>query len=232
MPRDLILSSGFLAFARHVGVVAALRQAGEVPDAIVGTSSGAVVAALVCAGVDPLAALTPLVAAPPWRAMRLSSQPWRGLFEAAGLRAMLYTHLPERFEDLPVPLAVGVVGPGRRHALLTQGPLVPAVLASCAMPGIFAAVDVQGTRWADGGAADRLGLQKWRQWRPGRQAWVHRVRRSAGVDLHEDRSGTVWIESPRSGASFWSLGDFAGQVRETQALARQVIAAQRSGDEA
>ncbi len=220
MSGDLILSSGFLAFARHLGVVQALRDAGERPDALVGTSSGAVVAALTAAGVQPETVLADLDGLVPWRGLRLHRRPWRGLCEAPALQALLERYLPARFEDLPLPLAVGVVAPGKVHRLLTAGPLVPAVLASCAMPGVFAPVVVEGIPLADGGAVDRVAVDPWRLWRPGRLAWVHQVMRTAGVDRGEDRTGTVWIETPRSGASFLSLGDVRGQAE----LARQLAA--------
>jgi predicted acylesterase/phospholipase RssA len=222
--RDLLLSSGFLAFARHAGVVQALNDRGLRPAAWVGTSSGAVVAALCCAGLTPAQLLDEIDGVRPWRLMRLHGRPWRGLFEAVGLRALLERHLPARFEDLPQPLAVGVVGSGRAYRLLSAGPLVPAVLASCAMPAIFAPVEVEGERLADGGAADRVGLAAWRLWRPGRRAWVHQVARTAGKDVGGDRSGTVWIQTPRSGASFWRLGDVRAQAAEAHRRAIEALA--------
>lgn len=224
-PHDLILSSGFLAFARHVGVVQALAERGCVPAAVVGTSSGAVVGALTCAGVAPPTILDELTQMRPLQAMRVNPLFWRGLFTAPGLRSLLERHLPPRFEDLAIPLAVGVVGRGRAHRLLTSGPLVDAVLASCAMPWVFEAVDVGGERLADGGAADRLGLAAWRAWRPDKRAWVHQVKRTAGVDVDGDRSATLWIETPRSGATFWSLGDVRRQAEEARTLAAAVLAA-------
>jgi hypothetical protein len=45
------------------------------------------------------------------------------------------------------------------------------------------------------------------------------VRRTAGVDVASDRAGTLWIETPRSGASFWNLGDVHGQAAEARTLA-------------
>lgn len=140
----------------------------------------------------------------------------------AGLAEFLRPHLPERFEDLPIPLAVGVVE-GKCHGLLTSGPLLPAVVASCAMPYVFAPVEVAGRWYQDGGAADRLGLDAWRQWRPQRQAWAHQVARTAGVDVPTDRSGVALIATPRSGASFFSLGDFDRQVAEAKAIALQAL---------
>jgi hypothetical protein len=224
MARDLVLSSGFLAFARHLGVVQALHDAGESPAAYVGTSSGAVVAALTCVGVPVQTVLGELEAMRPLQAMRLHARPWQGLFSAPGLRALLERHLPATFAELPKPLAVGVIDSQRRHRLVGSGPLVAAVLASCAMPYVFAPVTVDGARLADGGAVDRLALQPWRLWRPGRQAWVHRVARTAGVDVADDRAGRVWIETPRSGASFWRLGDVRAQADEARRIAAAVLA--------
>lgn len=140
----------------------------------------------------------------------------------AGLGEFLRPHLPERFEDLPIPFAAGVVR-GKQHRLLTSGPLLPAVLASCAMPLVFHPVRVQGQWCQDGGAADRLGLQAWRAWRPGRQAWAHQVARTAGVDVPSDLTGITLISTPRSGASFVSLGDFAGQLQQAKAIALQAL---------
>ena len=138
------------------------------------------------------------------------------------LRQFLAPHLPEQFEDLALPLAVGVVA-GKRHQLISSGPLLPAVLASCAMPYVFEPVRV-GQQWCqDGGAADRMGLDAWRQWRPGRQAWAHQVARTAGVDVLADTSGVTLIQTPRSGASFVSLGDFPAQVAQARTLALAVL---------
>ena len=47
---DVILSSGFLAFARHIGVFDAIEECDIEVDAICGTSSGSMVGALYAAG--------------------------------------------------------------------------------------------------------------------------------------------------------------------------------------
>ena len=220
--KDLLLSSGFLAFARHVGVLHAFEQT-EIPvAAICGTSSGALVGALWAAGLRGNALLELLQSRPPWRLLRPSPTPWRGLMGMAALQEFLRPHLPERFEDLQTPLAVGVVV-GKRHRLVTAGPLLPAVCASCAMPYVFEPVRL-GDDWCqDGGARDRLGLDAWRAWRPGRQAWAHQVARSAGVDVLADTTGVTLIHTPRSGASFWSLGEFPAQAVEARELALKVL---------
>jgi hypothetical protein len=92
------------------------------------------------------------------------------------------------------------------------------------MPWIFSPVAVAGRRLADGGAVDRLGVDAWRAWRPGRRAIVHEVARTAGKDVPFDASDLLVIRTPRSGARLWSLGDFAGQRAEARALALDGLA--------
>lgn len=220
---DLVLSSGFLAFARHIGVLRAIEERGVVIDAITGTSSGALIGALWSAGLSSHELEQLLTGLPPWRLLRLNPQPWRGLLTTSAFLAFVRPHLPATFAALPRPLAVGVVDVQGAHRLLTAGPLAEAVVASCAMPHIFQAVQVGDRAFADGGAADRLALGPWRQWRPGRRAIAHQVQRSAGVDLPLDLSDVALIRTPRSGASFVSLGDFAAQVAEARDCAVRVI---------
>lgn len=223
---DLVLSSGFLAFARHAGVLSAVDDAGVRVEALVGTSSGALVGALWAAGHTPGAIMAELSARRPLARLRPSLRPWRGALALDAVVAHLAQLLPATFAELRVPLGVGVVDAAGRHRLLTEGPLPEAVVASCAMPIVFAPVPVGGVPYADGGAADRLGLGAWRAWRgPARRAVAHHVRRTRGVDVEADLSGVTVVETPPSGASFWSLGDWPAQLEEARARARAVLAA-------
>ena len=220
---DLILSSGFLAFSRHIGVLRAI-EARRIPvDAIVGTSSGALVGALWAAGLRPDDIQQLLTGLAPWRLLRPNPQPWQGVLTTSAFVDFVRPHLPPTFADLPHPLAVGVVDARGKHQLLTAGPLAEAVVASCAMPHLFAAVRVGQGLFADGGAADRLALGPWRLWRPGQSAIAHQVNRSAGVDLPLDLTDVTLVRTPRSGASFRSLGDMARQAREAQTCAERAL---------
>ncbi len=223
MPHDLLLSSGFLAFARHVGVVQAIEAADMPIDAVVGTSSGALVGALWAAGHSGAHLEVLLQSRQPWQLLRPHTRPWQGAMSMQALVAFLRPLLPETFAQLPRPLAVGVVAHRGQHQLLRSGPLVEAVTASCAMPYVFAPVQIGTTRYQDGGAADRMGLDAWRAWRPDRQALAHEVARTAGVDVRADLTGVSVVQTPRSGASFFSLGDFSWQVAEARALAETAI---------
>jgi len=206
-------------------VLDAVEARGLAIDAVVGTSSGALAGALWVAG-HPAARVAEILASrTPFSYMGAHFAVWEGLFSMAPVIETLRGLLPPTFADLPRPFAVGVAGPGGAHALLSSGDLPAAVAASCAMPVIFAPVAHGGARWRDGGAVDRLGLKAWRAWRGPRPVVVHRVARSAGVDAADDLSGAILIETPRSGASFWSLGDFAGQRAEARSLAGRALEA-------
>ena len=226
-PTDLLLSSGFLAFARHAGFLAAVEDAGMPVDAVVGTSSGALVGALWAAGM-PAREVAALVAGTrPWDLVSLHLRPWRGLLSLAPLREWLARRLPATFGELPRPFAVGVsarVDGAPRAFLLREGPLVEAVVASCAIPGLFVS-PLAGPHgvWRDGGAADRVGFAEWRAWRGERPVLVHAVARSAGRDVALP-DGVPVVRTPRSGASLWSLGDVQGQVEGTRRLALDAIA--------
>ncbi len=223
MKYDLVLSSGFLAFARHIGVLRALQNRQVEIEAVVGTSSGALVGALWAAGHDADQICQWLQERRPISLMRPHLRPWRGLLSLQPLVQFLRQRLPPNVEDLPLPFAVGVIDLQGQHRLLTEGDLACAVAASCAMPWIFASVEVQGERFEDGGAADRLAVEPWRRWRPGRQAIAHQVQRTAGKDLNVSWQGVMRIQTPRSGASFWSLGDVMGQSLQAETLALEVL---------
>lgn len=215
---DLILSSGFLAFARHVGALEAFLSRGAQPEALVGTSSGALVGALFMAGLAPAEVGKLLSDSPPLRYMRAHSRPWRGLFSLAPLVSLLRRKLPRTFEELPRPFAVGVCGVQGGHRLIYQGELVSAVMASIAIPRVFPPVLLDGHPYSDGGVVDRTGVDAWRRWRPNRRAIVHVVDRSRGRDVAFDTTNTTLVRTPRSGAKFWSLGDFAAQQLEAKRL--------------
>jgi len=224
MSHDLLLSSGFLAFARHVGVLQAVEARRVHVDAVVGTSSGALVGALWAAGL-PAAELERLVAARrPFDLMGWHAAVWRGAFSLDPLVAWLEDLLPPTFADLRRPFAVGVVASGGGAALLREGPLARAVAASCAIPGVFVPVELGGALYRDGGVVDRLMVAPWRAWRGDRPAIAHLVDRTGGKDADTPLTGLALIRTPRSGASFWSLGDVVAGAALARERADAVLA--------
>ncbi len=138
----------------HVGVLRALDELGVRPGVVAGCSMGALVGAAHAAG--RLAELER------WargltRAGVLSLIDLRisggGLVEGGGIRRLLgELEIPARIEDLAVPFVAVATDLGSgREIWLREGPLVPAVRASAALPGVFAPVEVDGRWLFDGG---------------------------------------------------------------------------------
>ncbi len=81
----------------------------------------------------------------PIQLLRPNMQPWKGgVLSLDPVVERLRQLLPATFEELPVPLAVGVVDQTGKHMLIRSGPLPEAVAASAAIPMVFAAVDIPG----------------------------------------------------------------------------------------
>ena len=174
--RTWVLGGGGARGAAQVGALLALFEAGlEPPSHLIGASVGALNGATI-AGYPSLAGAGML------RELWLSPQA-RDVFRAhplgvvlsrlrsgsvAALPAANVRRLLERavqligidtFEGLQVPLQVVAtdIGAGRPR-VFSQGPLIPALQASTAIPGIFPAVEIEGTPYLDGGIVDNMPI--------------------------------------------------------------------------
>lgn len=226
---DLVLSSGFLSFARQAGFLQAVEDARIPVDAVVGTSSGALAGALWCAGLSPTDLLALLAEKVPLRQVGFNWRFWRGLFTFEPVIRTLEAVLPPTFADLPRPFAVGVRAPDGSHRLVREGPLARSVAASCAIPWLFAPVELPCGPCQDGGVLDRLGLAAHRRWRGARPVLAHWVDRTMGTDVPVDESdaGITVVRTPRSGARFWDLGDVEGRREEARLKASAVLSSLR-----
>jgi NTE family protein len=154
--------------AHEVGMLRALSEAGIRPGIVVGTSIGAVNGAFVAA--DPDRAAERL--ADLWRgeslgvvfsetvlarAVRLARSGTH-LHSIEPLRKLLADTLPaEDFTDLMLPfhcVAASIEDATARW--FSAGPLVPAVMASCAVPGLLPPVEIDGAHYFDGGLVDSI----------------------------------------------------------------------------
>jgi NTE family protein len=163
-----VLGGGGLLGAHEVGMLRALSEAGVRPDLVVGTSIGAVNGAF--------------VAADPQRAAQRLTELWRGeslgrvfsenvlgravrlarsgthLHAIEPLRELLADTLPARdFTDLALPfqcVAASIENAAARW--FSSGPLIPAVMASCAVPGLLPPVELGGAHYFDGGLVDSI----------------------------------------------------------------------------
>jgi NTE family protein len=180
----LVLSGGGNRGALQAGALQVLLGAGVRPALLVGTSAGAVNAAFLAAGPTPrrAAELAGLWRGLSGRQVFPGSVPlrfWRlarrgdDLYSPAGLRRLLEASLPyRRLEDAAVPLVVVATdlatGLERR---LSAGPVIDAVLASAAIPGVFPPVRWEGALLVDGGIAASVPLAAAAAWGAA-EAWV------------------------------------------------------------
>ena len=171
-PVAFVLGGGGVLGAVEVGMVRALLEFGVRPDLIVGTSIGAVNGVLVAA--DPsesaTARLVELWASPSAREVFGDSAPRqlarifsRGthLHSVGPLRRMLVRELggAETFEQLPVRFECCAASIERSaEHWFTSGPLVDAVLASAAVPGLLPPVLIDGEHYIDGGVVNSIPI--------------------------------------------------------------------------
>lgn len=150
----------------------ALFERDIAPDLIVGTSAGALNGAFI-ASREPTVE-TALELGEIWRGLSrgkvFPTNPLIGFMGFIGardhlvpegnLRRLIASHVQvERLEQLRTPLHVIVTDVLTGEDLrLSEGPAVDAVLASAAIPGVFAAVEVDGRRLMDGGVVNNTPI--------------------------------------------------------------------------
>ncbi|MBA3943091.1 MAG: patatin-like phospholipase family protein [Herpetosiphonaceae bacterium] len=158
----LVLGGGGSRGLAHIGVLEVLQREHIPIDRIVATSMGGIVGVLFALGLPPdqIAQWTRramvMVEPQPYalRNVRLLSSRARQQW----LRKQ-FTHLLEEqtFADLRIPVTLMTVNMlDGTEVPLTTGPLVPALLATTAVPGLFPPVPFGDMQLADGGVIDSL----------------------------------------------------------------------------
>lgn len=174
-PVALVLGGGGSLGALHVGMLQVLAEAGVRPDVVIGTSVGAINGALIAE--RGLSAAVPELEQV-WRSLRrrdvLPVRPSalrrlvgrRPVFDGSGIEHLARAHLTARtFAELDRPLVVVATDAVTGDATsFDEGALLPAITASAAIPGVFAAVKVDGRSYLDGGVSANLPVAQAQQW--------------------------------------------------------------------
>lgn len=150
----LVLGGGAARGWAHIGVIHALCEEGVVPDIVTGTSIGALVGGCALAGkLDELEKFARSLTRRRMMGLMDFSLTGSGLINGSKLLKLLHRHLGEvAIEDLPKPYSAVSTELGTGHEIwLREGPIVQAMHASFALPGIFHPVEVHG-RWLVDGA--------------------------------------------------------------------------------
>ncbi len=164
-----VLGGGGVLGAVEVGMLQALFEAGVRPDLVLGTSVGAVNGALVA--LDPTPAVVDrlgdlwrsstaedLYADGVVRQLRRAARTGTHLYSSAPLRERLEQELGHvRFADLAVPFQCVAASIERAaEHWFSEGPVLDAILASAAVPGLFPPAQVGGEHYLDGGIVNSI----------------------------------------------------------------------------
>lgn len=178
----LVLGGGAMRGMAHIGVLRALRTLGIPFDAIVGTSIGALIGAMVAGGtgIEDLETLLAGLEKEDYFRLNTAKFLFKGvrtpsMYRGGTFRASLERILPTTsFDELSVPFfcnavcleSGGSVFFGARG--LRDVSLVDAVYASCALPAVFEPLEWKGRHLVDGGITDAVPLRFAKLLRPKR----------------------------------------------------------------
>ncbi len=147
----LALGGGFARGMAHIGVLKVFEEEKIPIDFLAGTSIGAAIGAAYCSGVSArelqeIASILKFSDFARWTISRM------GLCSNDRLGALLRKMLRVyTFEELRIPLAVSATDfLTGESVVFTSGPLIDPVRASCAYPGVFLPVNVNGRLMVDG----------------------------------------------------------------------------------
>jgi NTE family protein len=172
-PVAFVLGGGGVLGAAEVGMAQALADAAIRPDLVVGTSIGALNGCFLAADAGPAAverlaglwqdlAASRIFAGSLPRRLGTLARTGTHLHGRGPLRRMFAEYAPaERIEELAVPfqcVAASIERAAERW--FSAGPLADAVLASCAVPGLFAPVRIGDEHFYDGGLVHSIPFSR------------------------------------------------------------------------
>lgn len=147
----IALGGGFARGLAHIGVLRVLAEEGIPIDYIAGTSVGSIIGASYCSGISPremqeIAGIVRFKDFARWSLNKL------GFCTNERMSNFLCKIVKcKSFEELKTPLAVVATDFVTGEAVVFRtGPIVDAVRASCAYPGMFTPVKVNGRLLVDG----------------------------------------------------------------------------------
>ena len=180
----LALSGGAARGFAHLGVLRVLAEHNIPIDFIAGTSAGSFAggAAACGASVEEIIEMARKVS---WFNMAGFSFSPRGILSNASMGKFIKQNFPHtRFEDLPIPFAAVAcdLETGEEVVLKDKGNLALAIQASCAIPGVFVPVEIEGKTLVDGGVVSPIPTK---------------AVRNLGAEI------VIAVDVISSGASYW-----------------------------
>ncbi len=156
----LVLSGGGVRGAAHAGALQALEELGIWVDTISGTSAGALVGAMYAGGIAPKEILRFFKETPLFHWSHLTWQK-PGLINTEAFVRVLRRFFPkDDFGDLMKPIYITATDLMKADEIcFHEGPLIRAILASCAFPVVFSPVEIDGRPYADGGILNNFPVE-------------------------------------------------------------------------
>ncbi len=156
MDLGIALSGGGVRCAAHAAIIQELGKEGIVPSVYSGTSGGALVAALLGAGIKPSGIMEIVQRTPVLTALKPAFSRG-GLLDIKKTLSFFTKYLPATFEELEFPLTIGTTNMNSGQTeYFSSGPLIEPLLATCCMPVIFKPVSINGQLYVDGGLLDNM----------------------------------------------------------------------------
>ena len=155
-----VLSGGAYRGMGQVGALKALLERGIKPDAICGTSSGALNAVLYASGYLPEEMYKIWMKEPFGKALNLHI-PKFGFLKHNKIGEIVKPYLRhKRLEELPLPvyLTASCLNTGEQ-AVFQEGEIVQLLEACCSVPVLFEPVEIDGRQYVDGGLVSNLPVE-------------------------------------------------------------------------
>ena len=224
-PYTLGMSSGFFSFFAHCGLLSVLEQADLLPQAVTGSSAGALTGGLWAAGLSAgdIAEL--------YFSLRKHDfwdpAPGLGLLRGERFRRLLRTTSPvASLETCPRPASVSVFDLFRcKTRVLRSGDFADVVYASCAVPLMFHPIRTHGGLLVDGGVADRPGLASvtasarvFHHHISTRSPWRRRNARAIQAPRRDNMASLIIDGLPRPGPDALAVGRQAWHAARRAAL--------------
>jgi len=147
----LALGGGFARTIAHIGVLKVLEEERIPVDLIAGTSAGSILGAAYCAGMSA-SEIEQMASTTQFRDFARMTLSRYGLYATDRMADFCERVIKiKTFKDLKIPLAVTATDVRTGDPVVfTKGPLADPMRASCAYPGMFPPVDVDGRLLIDG----------------------------------------------------------------------------------
>ncbi len=154
------LGGGAARGQAHIGVLGTLDELGIPVHCVAGTSAGAVVGALYCAGFQArdIRGITERF---DWRKLVSPAVAGKGFISGDKLETAIDELVGFRpFEKLSIPFMVNAVDvTSGEEIVFSSGPVGRAVHASCCIPGLFVPKEIDGRLLVDGGVVHNVPAQ-------------------------------------------------------------------------